>query len=310
MAAVLALVAIAAAGCSKRGEQKAQPSTDAAAQIPAVAAQDRGGIKPGDGEGFDENAAPRITGPVSFADAEAAYESGNYAEATRLFEHYTTQKPTNPWGHYMLGLSAWKGGDPAKAEQALLVAQRLAPTHVKTLVNLSRVLIEQKRFDDAVAKLTEAGGLDPQSADVSRLLGRVFSAQHKTDDAIDAYRKAIALDGNDAWSMNNLGLLFIEEDRADEAVPLLAKAVMLKQDVPVFHNNLGMALEHTGRFAAAAVAYSGAMAADPNYVKAKQNLARVDAMKKDVEEPFDLEVLARGPVEDFETASDETSGGR
>ena len=62
----------------------------------------------------------------------------------------------------------------------------------------------------------------------------------------------------------------------------------MKKDVPAFHNNLGMALEHTGRFGAAATAYAGALTADPSYDKAKQNLARVDAVKKDFEKPFDV----------------------
>ena len=53
----------------------------------------------------------------------------------------------------------------------------------------------------------------------------------------------------------------------------------LRKDVAAFHNNLGMALEHTGRFKAAATAYSGALAADPGYEKAKQNLARVEAVR-------------------------------
>ena len=80
--------------------------------------------------------------------------------------------------------------------------------------------------------------------------------------------------------MNNLGLVLLEKRRADEALPFFAKAVELKKDVAVFHNNLGMALEHTGRFAAAATAYGNAVTADPAYDKAKQNLARVDAVKK------------------------------
>ena len=48
----------------------------------------------------------------------------------------------------------------------------------------------------------------------------------------------------------------------------------------MFHNNHGMALEHTGQFKAAAVAYTRALVADPGYEKAKLNLARVEAVKE------------------------------
>ena len=110
-------------------------------------------------------------------------------------------------------------------------------------------------------------------------MARAYTAQQKTDEAIDAYRRAIALNENDAWSMNNLGLLFLEQGFTEDAVPYLARAVELKGNVPAFHNNLGMALEQMGRFVGAAQAYKGALAADPGYAKAKQNLAASEAVK-------------------------------
>ena len=106
--------------------------------------------------------------------------------------------------------------------------------------------------------------------------------------------------------MNNLGLLLLESKRADEALPLLAGAVELRKDVPEFHNNLGMALEHQGRFVAAATAYKGALTADPGYKKATQNLVRVEAVKAGPEEPFDLAATARLTDEDRKVVSDET----
>jgi Tfp pilus assembly protein PilF len=114
---------------------------------------------------------------------------------------------------------------------------------------------------------------------VHRLLARTYHGQGKIDDAVAAYRRAIELNELDAWSMNNLGLLLFEQQRAGDALPLFAKAVELRKEVPAFHNNLGMAHEHTGDFENAATAYKQALAADPGYDKAKQNLARVEAIK-------------------------------
>jgi tetratricopeptide (TPR) repeat protein len=205
-------------------------------------------------------------------------QAKKYGDATAIFEHYSGQRPNNAWGHYMLGLSAWKSGDLAKSEQAFEKALTIDPNHVKSLVNMSRVQIEQKRHDDALVTLRRAADIDPESIQVYRLLGRTYHTQGKRDEAVEAYRRAIELNELDAWSMNNLGLLFLETQRADEALPLLVKAVELRQDVPAFHNNLGMALEHTGDFKEAATAYKGALAADPGYEKAKRNLARVEAL--------------------------------
>jgi tetratricopeptide (TPR) repeat protein len=195
-----------------------------------------------------------------------------------------------------------KAGDPEKAEKAFEEAIRIDPKHVKSLLNLSRTLIDQGRFEDALGKLTQAGELDSNSAEVHRLMGRTYNGIGKKDDAIDAYRQAIAMDEKDAWSMNNLGLILLEQGRPDEATPYLAKAVELRKDVAIFHNNLGMALEHTGRFSAAVTAYNGALTANPGYEKAQRNLARVEAVKVvGSEKPFDLEAEAKGAVEKKES---------
>jgi tetratricopeptide (TPR) repeat protein len=295
--AAAVVLACAVVGCNKKSD--AQKKT--AEPKPAALTQSQ----PADGEGFTGTPAPTITGPVSFADGEAAYQSKNYGEAVKLFEQYLTRRPDNPWGHYMLGLSAWKSGDLVKSEESFETALRIDPTHMKSLVNLSRVLIEQKRYDDAIVKLTAAEEVDSESATVPRLMARAHSAKGDFEQAVAAYRRAIALDGSDAWSMNNLGLLYLEHGFVEDALAYLAKAVQMKENVAAFHNNLGMALEHQGRFVGAATAYRGALTADPGYKKAKANLARVEAVKSGPEEPFDLAALARGTDEDRKVESDE-----
>jgi tetratricopeptide (TPR) repeat protein len=306
--AVLLLAAFAAVGCSKRGETpQAKTASPDAAQEPVPAP---GASKPTDGEGFVADATPKITGPVSFADGETAYQAKKYADAAAIFESYTERRPGNAWGHYMLALSAWKSGDLAKSEGAFEKALSIDPNHFKSLVNLSRVLIEQKRFDDAIVTLTHAEGVDADSIDVQRLLARVYHAQGKTDEAEAAYRRALELNERDAWSMNNLGLVLLEAKRADEALPLLVKAVELRKDVPEFHNNLGMALEHTGRFKAAATAYGDALSANPGYDKAKQNLARVEVVKGGAEEPFKVEGAPKGSIAEAEIPVDEKTASK
>ena len=285
-AAVLVVIALAAVGCSKRDKPQAKTATpDAASVKPNAQAGVPATLKQiDDDEGLPVDVKPQAAGPVSFADGEAAYKARKYTDATTIFEQYTTQKPNNAWGYYMFGMSAWKAGDLPKAEMGFKAALGVDPEHLKSLVNLSRVLIEQKKYDDARDTLMQAGDLEPNSNEVHRLLGRAYHAQGRKEDAIDAYRHAIELDDEDVWSMNNLALLFLEEKRAEEAMPLLLKAVDLRKDVAAVHNNLGMALEHTRRFKDAAEAYNDALSADPGYEKAKQNLARVEAVKLTGEE--------------------------
>lgn len=294
--AVLLLVAFGTAACSQSDKKPAGKATDSARTKPLAAPAPSAAVK---SIGADAKVLPTLTD--SFADGESAYHARKYGEAVAMFERYIERRPGNAWGHYMLGLSAWKSGDPGKAEAAFEKALSIDPRHVKSLVNFSRVVIGQKRHDDAIERLTRAAEIAPESAEVHRLLGRTYGSMGRVDEAEQAYSRAIELNERDAWSMNNLGLLLLEGKRPVDALPLLATAVELRKDVPEFQNNLGMALEHTGRFRAAATAYSAALTVDPGYVKAQQNLARVEAVKAGPEEPFEIRAPGQNAGEHVES---------
>jgi Flp pilus assembly protein TadD len=228
---------------------------------------------------------------VSFASAESLYQRRQYDEATTAFRGYTERRPDNPWGHYMLGLAAWKSGDLETARGALERSLELDGTNVKTLLNLGRVLLEQDRPNDALTRITAAEEIDPMSPEVHRMLGRVHSALGEPDSAIASYRTALSYDENDVWSMNNMALVLIQQERYEEALPPLARAVQLKAGSPVFQNNFGIALERTGHFTDATEAYRAALAADSTYRKASLSLSRVEG-KVDTVEPVDVAMLA------------------
>ncbi len=249
-------------------------------------------------------ATPTVSGPVAFSDAESAYRDKRYDEATRLFTAYTTQKAGNAWGYYMLGLSAWKAGDRAAAESAFTEALSRDPFHIKSRVNLGRVLIEDGQPDQAIGTLDTAIAMDTTVGEAYRVLGVAQAAKGDVDEAITSYRRAARLDDHDAWSPNNLGLLLIRQGRYDEALAPLARAVTLAPDVPVFQNNLGIALERTGHSGQAADAYRAALAADSTYAKAQVNLDRVkDRQDAPDVVPVDLTALAN----DFVQGLTETS---
>ncbi|HEX5131069.1 MAG TPA: tetratricopeptide repeat protein [Candidatus Krumholzibacteria bacterium] len=233
---------------------------------------------------------PRV---VTYAEAEDAYQHGRYAEAVELFDRYVESRPGNPWGHYMLGLSAWKAGRLDEAETAFQQALALDTTHEKSYVNLARVLLDAGRPGEAYTAIDNALVLDDGSSAAWRVKGRVCHALGRTDEAVAAYRRAIAIDPDDAWSMNNLAFIYIQQERFDDALAPLARAVELKSDVAVFHNNLGMALERTGHLQAAEDAYASAIAADPSNAKAGENGTRLASVLKDADaDPVDLPALA------------------
>jgi Flp pilus assembly protein TadD len=229
----------------------------------------------------NEPPARVISGPVTFELADSAYRDRRYDDAAALFKTYTEGRPTNPWGFYMLGLAAWKSGDRVQAESAFVQALTLDSTHVKSHLNLSRVLLESAQPESALVHIETAMQLDSTSSEPLRLQGRAFEALDKTDDAIVAYQRAIVKSDSDVWAMNNLGALYIRLERFEEAIGPLARAIEIEDKVATFHNNLGMALELTGRFDAAIEQYRAALAIEGTYGKAVANLQRVETVKQD-----------------------------
>lgn len=229
---------------------------------------------------------------VSYATAESAYTAHRYADALVMFSNYVSRHPQNVWGHYMRGVSAWKAGQLDTARAAFETALAINPAHTKSLINLSRVLLEQQRPSDALDRINVVLAADSTSGEAWRVLGRVQSGLGHRTEALSAYRAAIALDSADVWSMNNMGLLLIGEGEYADAMGPLARAVQLDSSVSVFHNNLGIALERSGHVTAAAGAYQDALNADSTYVKARVSLARVTGRQGTPDaDPVDLVAL-------------------
>jgi tetratricopeptide (TPR) repeat protein len=247
-------------------------------------------------------ASPVVTGPVSYERADSAFRENRFSEAVSLFAVYTARRPDNPWGHYMLGLSAWRAGDRETAEQELQKTIALDSTLVKARLNLSRVLIETGRAKEAQDQLQAVLRLDSSSTSAYRLIGRAHNAVGETDAAIDAYKHAILLDSNDVWAMNDLALVYLERGRFEDAVKPLARAVEVDSSTVQFRNNLGLALERAGHYSAAANAFTAALAIDSNYVKASVSRTRVTGLKEDPSlRVVDLAALAQGFVSEVES---------
>ena len=239
---------------------------------------------------------------VTYEEAESTFTSRRYGEATEMFAAYVTRRPKNPWGHYMLGLSAWKSGQLSRARESFERAIELDPSHVKSQLNLTRVLLELNEPREASERVLAVLALDSTSAETHRLMGRVQTALGEKDAAIDSYREALALDAHDVWSMNNMGLLLIQLERFEEALRPLARAVQLDSNVAVFRNNFGMALERTGHFVAATESYRAAVSIDPGYAKASASLARLEGRRDDpAATPIDVSLLADDFVREVET---------
>ena len=135
-----------------------------------------------------------IPANVSYADAESTFRTKDYQKATDMFDVYTKGHEKNAWGYYMLGLSAWRAGQLDRARAGFDDALELDPRHVKSLVNVSRVLLESDKPGEAEPYLAKAIDIDQASSDAYRVQGRTRMLLGNSEGALESYRTALAID--------------------------------------------------------------------------------------------------------------------
>jgi serine/threonine-protein kinase len=103
---------------------------------------------------------------------------------------------------------------------------------------------EQKQlFSQAEDEYRAALKIDPNNAAVQSALGHVLVEERKWDEAISVLRAAIASQPDDAVAHNNLGVALQTVGNVADAIPEFREAVRLQPDSLEPHSNLGHALE-------------------------------------------------------------------
>lgn len=108
--------------------------------------------------------------------------------------------------------------DPAAAERAYRQALDADPEHAQSALNLSALLCEQGRCDDAVQVLARALAYHPDEAGLHFNLGIALEDQRRTDEAIAAYERALSLQPELADAHFNLARLHERAGRPHRAL--------------------------------------------------------------------------------------------
>lgn len=215
-----------------------------------------------------------MTSP-SLALAWSHYQSGNFAEAARLYRHVLTGEPGNADLWCMLGVACRAGGQLQEAAESYREALRLRPGFVEALNNLANVLVTQGQYEEAAARYREILTVRPDMAQTHNNLGVALRYLKRWQEAMQSYREALRLKPDFADAHNNLGDALASLQRVDEAMASYRQAIRLKPDYPEAHNNLGVALAKLERPADAIAAYHEALRLRPRYAEAQLNLGNV-----------------------------------
>jgi tetratricopeptide (TPR) repeat protein len=179
------------------------------------------------------------------------------------------------------------------------------PDYADAYNGLGVALAAEERFDDAIEQYRKADELWKTAGSPDRKFalynsGNALRSKKKYTEAADKYREAIAVDPEYAVAYNGLGLAFVGEERFDAAIEQYRKADELwkttgSSDRKFALHNSANALRSKKQYKESAETYREAIAVDPDYASAYNDLGLALA----AEERFDDAIEQYGKADEL-----------
>jgi len=153
---------------------------------------------------------PRVLAEA-VAEGNRAFESKDYATARRAYERVLSLDPHNQLGLVNLGLVEFYSGDSKKSENLLKQAARQRLETAPAWLTLGMIYMDQNRFPEALAALSQATLHDPNNPRARNFLGVVIGRQGWIYGAEQELRRAVELDPAYADAHYNLAVFYLQE---------------------------------------------------------------------------------------------------
>jgi Tfp pilus assembly protein PilF len=276
LGSTLAAVSIAAAGCSGTSSFKnlfaKGDKPPAKKQSLVRAGQGIGHRGPVEKKGFSESVASSwksMTGKVS----DALTIKPKQVKAPDPVSLDSNPGPLNP--ELFVATAAILEGSRKfdQAQQQYDKALKIDPKNQGALIGIARLYDRQGKFQLAEKGYIRAIKAHPKQAEYFNDLGLCLARQKKSDLAASALSKAVELDPKKVLFRNNLATVLVATGKHDEALKQFTAA----QDEATAHYNLGYLLYKRNENEAAIRHLQIAQQMKPDFVQAKQMLAKLGA---------------------------------
>ena len=201
------------------------------------------------------------------------HQGGQAQAARHLYEQVLAHDPRNIDALNLLGVLLHQLGDLDAAADHIAQAVKLYPASPELHYNLGNVRRDQQRYHEAADCFSKAKALSPDYFEAIFNLGVVLQLLGQDTEAIQHLEHALSL--NDSLATGHCLLADIRFGRCEiaSAIGGYRKALALDPDFAEAHNNLAVALLETGKDEDAQHHLEHALALDPDYVDAHRNLA-------------------------------------
>lgn len=197
---------------------------------------------------------------------------GHLDEAMICYDQALQLQPDFADAHNNFGAALQAQGALLEAVEHYRLALASNPMLLDAHLNLGTALNKLARFDEALACYRHVLSLDPASAEAHFSAGNTHQARGNHGAAIASFEQAVALRADYAEAHVNLGSLIGKLGDYAGAESHYRRAVALKP-IPTHLVCLGGSLGAQGRLDEEEGFYRQALALDPHYADAHQNLA-------------------------------------
>jgi Flp pilus assembly protein TadD len=210
--------------------------------------------------------------------ASAYLNQKDFTKAIETYRRLVELFPSAADRHSDLGVALIAGQRIGEARKEFETALSLAPDNVQAGTQIANLDLLAGRTDDALAHIQKqiaAAGKKP------KLLLVLASVQASRGDALAAertYREAVRLDPNHSEARLALADFYVRTGKVDQATPVLDSAIAVEKTAPGYQLQ-GIILQMRGNTIAARHAYQQALALNPTYPQAANNLAWLLAEK-------------------------------
>ncbi len=169
---------------------------------------------------------------------------------------------------------------------------------VAAALHVSRLLIELRRYEQAIAQVQAVIAEHPERSDAWEVLGIAWRRSGRYADALAAYDRALGIRPDDFHLHYNRGIALRNHGDPDGALEAYERAISIAPGFSPALANLGLLYAERGRHAEAIAALETALELQPEYAVAEENLAFARLIAGDYEaaRELSLALLERRPA--------------
>jgi len=208
---------------------------------------------------IDEGSLPQTTGELMPVDAERLYAAGKYSACAQALN--PEWETLNSAQQQLLAFCSFYAGD-------FLTTAKIAERQKTNPATLVRGLYWETKADQklAIATLTRAGEINPDSPRMHVLTGDVFRQRRHWSEAEAEYRKALAIDPTSHGARLSLGIVLFTELKTDEALQIAKSLLTEAPDDPEANMLAGEILAQEHKFEDAEQYLSRCRNLDPDLI--------------------------------------------